>query len=143
VAKRRGEGYEDVRFPPAPPRQKKKTNYFNHSKDIWEIPQEYRLEWVKQIPPTGRDPEWLKALTPEQIEKLGKNPIRTEPKQEVHPISVTPKSAPPKPKNAKKTTLKIDKLNLERQMRKAKANTGATGKSSTNAHEPDETPKEE
>ena len=34
VAKRRGEGYEDVRFPPAPPRQKKKTNYFNHSKDI-------------------------------------------------------------------------------------------------------------
>ena len=137
VAKRKG--YEDRRLDPVPSAY---TDHFLYP-DINDVPQEYRLEWVKQIPPEMRDPELLKALTPEQIKKLGKDPIRTEPKQEILQTSTKLKSAPSKPENAKKTTPKIDKLNLEKQMRKAKVNTGAIGKSNAAAPEPNEAPEEE
>ncbi len=101
VAKRRGESYEDVRFPPAPPRQKKKTDYLDLTKNIWEIPQEYRLEWVKQVPPTERDPEWLKALTPEQIQMLGK-PHNIPSKQKTKSVKATQKNETIQPSGKEK-----------------------------------------
>ena len=108
MAKRRGEGYEDVRFPPAPPRQKKKIDYLDLTKDIWEIPQEYRLEWVKQVPPTERDPEWLKALTPEQIQMLGK-PHNIPSKQETKSVKATQKNETIQPSSKEESSVDDNK----------------------------------
>lgn len=100
MAKRRGEGYEDARFPPSPPRQKKKQNWDDHTKDIWEIPQEHRLEWVKRVPYEERDPEWLKALTPEQIQMLGKPRNTGSP---INPVSVNTQQKPVDNNNLEQT----------------------------------------
>ena len=65
VAKR--SGYEERRLDPVP---KAYTDHYLYP-DINDVPQQYRLEWVKQIPENDRKQEWLNALTPEQIQKLG------------------------------------------------------------------------
>lgn len=67
VAKRKA--YEDLRLKPAP------DAYTDHNlyPDINDVPQEYRLEWVRLIPEEDRDPSWLNYLNEEQLKALTGN----------------------------------------------------------------------
>ena len=98
VAKRRG--YEERRLDPVP---KAYTDHYLYP-NINDVPQEYRLEWVKQVPPTERDPEWLKALTPEQIQMLGK-PHNIPSKQKTKSVKATQKLETMQPSSGEKSSI--------------------------------------
>jgi len=71
VAKRRG--YEDLRLKASP------AAYTDHHlySDIAEVPEEYRLHWVRMIPYEDRDVSWNSYLTPSQLDLLKEDIPRT------------------------------------------------------------------
>lgn len=58
-------GYEDLRLKPAP------HSYSDHYlyPTIEEVPQEWRLDWVKNVPTDRWDEKWFSYLTPDQYQK--------------------------------------------------------------------------
>ncbi|MCK5832149.1 hypothetical protein KAH81_00600 [bacterium] len=61
AAKRRG--YEDLRLKPAPHSYSDNFLY----PDLADVPQEWRVDWIKNVPDDKWESEWFNLLTPEQL----------------------------------------------------------------------------